>query len=96
MAKTKEKLSVVPVNKYLLVQRKNPEDVTIGGIIVPTVAKKKLNQGTILKLGNKCEMGFNVGDEIIFNELGSFEIHDTNDDEYILVPEDMVYVKYCK
>ncbi len=87
------KVTVEPMGKYLLVKRDTVEDKSQGGIILPAMAQRKPNQGTIHGVGPRCEQKWNLGDVIIFNELGSFEVSDGTEN-LLLLTEDMVFVRF--
>lgn len=82
-------IDIVPAGKYLLIERDEVETKTAGGLIIPSQAQQKPNQGIILGVGASCTQNWKVGDLVIFNQFGQVEVSNL-----VLVTEDMIYVRY--
>ena len=80
-----------PMCKYLLVTRDETEKISEGGLFLPEVARRKLNEGTIKAISKACLQSWSVGDRIIFNDMGALEVKP--EEGLVMLNEDMVYVK---
>lgn len=91
--KSKPKL-IQPLGSRLLLSRAKPEEVSIGGIIIPTVAQQIPNEGTVIALGlgnvdgsdTQYNFTVKVGDVVLYNEFSASKVtHDGM--EYLMLEE---------
>lgn len=75
-------LSLRPLDDRVVVEPKEAEEVTAGGIVLPDTAKEKPQRGTVLAVGpgrlleggKRAEMSVAVGDEVIFGKYAGTDI----------------------
>ena len=90
MTKFKSKVSVKPLRDCVVIQRKEIDAVTDGGIIMPTeVLEARVNEGVIVKVGNKVEE-LEVGNYVIFGEYTAKNIS-AGGLEFVVVSEEDVF-----
>lgn len=63
---------LTPKQDQILVQRREPENITVGGLIIPDESKDKPAEGTVLSIGPKV-MDLKEGDHIIFGQYSGTE-----------------------
>ncbi len=84
-------MKIVPINRKILVQRIEPEEVVKGGIIIPDTAKEKPQQGKVIAVAKVSEddesMPVKVNDTIIFSKYAGTEI-ELEGEKYIIMAED--------
>lgn len=77
--------SLEPTGHRVLIKPEALEEVTAGGIVLPTQDKKRKEQaqtiGTVVKVGKQAWREFsdgqpwaNVGDRVLFQKFGGYEI----------------------
>lgn len=88
MAKTR----IRPLDDRVVVQPKEAEEVTAGGIVLPDTAKEKPQRGTVLAIGpgklldngQRSKLSVEVGDEVLYGKYGGTEIEVDGDEIKIL------------
>ena len=75
MVKKKEnkKLQIEALGDRVLVQRKNPETITKGGIILTEGAQEEPVEGTVFGVGPDCKT-INVGDVILMPPFAGSQV----------------------
>lgn len=71
-----------PLDDRIVVEPKEAEEVTAGGIVLPDSAKEKPQRGTVLAVGpgklldngQRGEISVAVGDEVIYGKYSGSEI----------------------
>ncbi len=88
-----------PLHDRVLVRRLEAATMTKGGLLyVPTVAQEKLNQGTVVAIGEGKPLpdGTNrpipvaIGDVVLFGKFCGSEV-EVDEEKFILLLEDEVY-----
>ena len=77
--------------QHLLVKRKEAEQTTAGGILLPEQATRKPLQGTILKKGIEVTIPVEIGDEVLFDAFAGSEVT-IDDTRYLVLDEADVLV----
>lgn len=86
-----------PLQDRVLVKRRKQQEVSSGGILIPTTAQEKPSEGEVLAVGpgkilvdgNLHSLDVKVGDVVMFGKYSGTEI--TIDNEtYVLMREDDV------
>ncbi len=79
-----------PLGDRVIVKLVEPEEVTKGGIVIPTTAKEKSQIAEIIAVGpggiidgKEVKMEVKVGDRVVCSKYAGTEIK-YNDDEYII------------
>ena len=92
-------MKLQPLHDRLLVQRKDGETSTKGGIIIPETAKEKPMEGEVLALGADLLNSTDdkpavlaVGDRILFGKYAGTEITVDGVEQLILKEEDVLGV----
>jgi chaperonin GroES len=83
-----------PLHDRVVVKRIEPEEKTIGGIIIPDTAKKKPQQGEVIAVGpgGRDETGklipidLKVGDRVLFGKWSGTEVK-LDGIEYLIMKE---------
>lgn len=86
-----------PLNDHLLVQRREEESVSKGGIIIPDSAKEKPAEAVVVavgpgkraKNGTRIEIEIKVGETILFGKYMGKEVK-LNGEDYVILREDEV------
>jgi chaperonin GroES len=73
------------LDNRVLVEMNPPETVTKSGLIIPTVAQEKTQEGTALYIGPRVE-DIKPGDKLIFDKFAGITIKYKNK-EYLIVRE---------
>ncbi len=94
MAKNK----IRPLDDRVVVQPAEAEEVTAGGIVLPSTAKEKpqrgkvvaIGPGRLLDSGERGGVSVAVGDEVIYGKYGGTDIEVDGDDVKILRESDIL------
>ena len=78
MAKPKMK----PLDDRIIVEQKKAEEVTAGGIVLPTTAQERptigkclaVGPGRLLETGARANLSVNVGDELCYSKYSGTEV----------------------
>lgn len=87
-------MNITPLYDQILVRRDNPNAETSSGIILPDVAQKKEQTGTVLACGCGREtdkgviipMSLKPGDRVMFSEWAGKEVI-IDDETYLIMSE---------
>ncbi|KJF97411.1 co-chaperone GroES [Photobacterium leiognathi] len=88
-------MKIRPLNDKLLVERKEVEHKSEGGIVLTSQSVKKSNRGKVISVGlgqrlrngDRVAMEVKVGDEIIFNEGYGIKTEKIGGTEYLILSE---------
>ena len=94
MAKNK----IRPLDDRVVVSPVEAEEMTAGGIVLPSTAKEKPQRGTVVAVGpgrmldsgERCGVSVNVGDEVIYGKYGGTDIEVDGDEIKILRESDIL------
>lgn len=64
---------ISPKGDMILVKRKEPENLSAGGLIIPDEGKDRPSEGTVISVGSKVTEGIKKGDHIIFGKYAGTE-----------------------
>ncbi len=68
-------MKIEPTTERVLIQPKEPEQRTAGGIYIPDIAQEKTREGKVVAVGKtEKPCAFTVGDMVIFETFGGTEI----------------------
>jgi chaperonin GroES len=89
-----------PLNDRILVKRREEEQKTAGGILIPDNAKEKPQQGDVIAVGPGARlengdvraMAVKAGDRILFGKYAGSEVKVDGDDYIIMREEDVLAV----
>jgi chaperonin GroES len=89
-----------PLNDRILVKRREEEQKTAGGILIPDNAKEKPQQGDVIAVGPGARlengdvraMAVKTGDRILFGKYAGSEVKVDGDDYIIMREEDVLAV----
>ncbi len=78
----KESINLRPLDDRVVVEPKEAEEVTAGGIVLPDTAKEKPQRGTVvaigpgklLESGERGTLSVSVGDEVIYGKYSGSEV----------------------
>lgn len=88
-------MSITPLHDRVLVRRKEEENTTAGGIVIPEGAKEKSSYGTIIATGSGKvldngeihPLSVNKGDGVLFGKYSGTEVK-VDDEELLIMRED--------
>ena len=91
---TKKKIQFRPMDDRVLVEPREADDKTAGGIILPDSAREKPQRGIaiatgpgkLLDSGKRGEMSVKVGDEVFYGKYAGTEV-EFGTDEYVVIRE---------
>ncbi|MFA5632645.1 MAG: co-chaperone GroES [Porticoccaceae bacterium] len=92
-------MKIRPLYDRVVVRRKQEEEKTAGGILLPGTAKEKPNQGEVLAVGggkvlengDVRPVAVKVGDTVIFGRYADSNTIKDGDDELIIMSESDIY-----
>jgi chaperonin GroES len=98
MAMVKDNIKLRPLDDRVVVEPKEAEEMTAGGIFLPDTAKEKPQRGTIvaigpgklLESGMRGHLSVGVGDEVIYGKYSGSEIEVDGRDVKILRETDIL------
>jgi chaperonin GroES len=86
-------VNLKPVNRKLIVQREEEQEVKKGGIIIPDTAKEKPQKGKVVAVSDvkkdEDPMPVKDGDIILFGKYAGTEINVDNQ-EFLILNEDEI------
>ncbi|HEY7884002.1 MAG TPA: co-chaperone GroES [Cellvibrionaceae bacterium] len=88
-------MNIRPLHDRVVVRRKEEEQKTAGGIVLPGSAKEKPNQGEVLAVGNGrvLENGdvrpvdVKVGDTVVFGKYAGSDTIEIDGEELVILSE---------
>ncbi|KAL6062640.1 10 kDa chaperonin [Balamuthia mandrillaris] len=91
---------LVPLFDRVLIRKLQPQKTTVGGIVLPESATKKVNQGTVVAVGpgardregRMIPMSVKPGDNVLLSEFGGTEV-ELAGEELALYREDEILGK---
>jgi len=87
-----------PLHDKVLVKRKEEEETTAGGIVLPGTAAEKPSQGEVIAVGpgkrhdngDQIAPDVKVGDTVIFGQYGGNEVK-IDGEEYLILSESDIF-----
>ena len=87
-----------PLDDRVVVEPREAEETTSGGIVLPDTAKEKPQRGKVLAVGpgklldsgKRGELSVRIGDEVIYGKYGGTDIEVAGDDVKILRESDIL------
>ncbi len=94
----KDSLKLRPLDDRVVVEPKEAEEVTAGGIVLPDTAKEKPQRGTVVAVGpgklldsgDRGALSVSVGDEVIYGKYSGSEVEVDGRDVKILRETDIL------
>ena len=91
-------MDLQPLGDRLIVEVLAEEEMTVGGIVLPDIAREKPQRGRVLAVGpgsrdedgRRVEMEVAEGDEVVFSKYGGTEIKLGGDEVLILRESDVL------
>jgi len=88
-------MSIRPLHDRVLVRRKEEEETSAGGIVLPGSAKEKPNQGEVVAVGNgrildngeTRPVDVNVGDIVVFGKYAGSDTIEVDGEELVILGE---------
>ncbi len=92
-----------PLDDRVVVEPKEAEEMTAGGIVLPDTAKEKPQRGTVLAVGpgklldngQRSKLSIAVGDEVIFGKYSGSDI-EVDEREVKILRESDILAKVVK
>ena len=93
-----KELKLRPLDDRVVVEPKEAEERTAGGIVLPDTAKEKPQRGTVVSVGpgklldsgERGKLSVNIGDEVIYGKYSGTEIEVNGRDVKILRESDIL------
>jgi chaperonin GroES len=82
-------IKIKPIGNRVAILQKEAEQVTASGLIIPTDAQEKPQQGEIVAIGSKVE-DIAVGDTVIYSKYAGTSLT-INGAEYLVLSEEDVF-----
>ena len=97
---TKKKVRFRPTDDRVLVEPREAEERTAGGIVLPDTAREKPQRGVVIAVGpgklldsgERGAMNLSVGDEVIYGKYSGAEVEFGTDKYVVLRENDIVAV----
>ena len=91
-------MKIRPLHDRVVVRRKEEEEKTAGGIVLPGNAKEKPSQGEVIAVGNgrildngeTRSLAVNVGDTVVFGQYASNTVKIDGED-LLIMSESEIY-----
>ncbi len=91
-------MQLKPLDDRVVVKPIEAEETTSGGIVLPDTAKEKPQRGKVLAVGpgrlldsgERCPIGVEEGDEVLFSKYGGTEIEVDGEELKILRESDIL------
>ena len=88
-------MNIRPLHDRIVVRRKEEEEKTAGGIVLPGSAKEKPNQGEVVAVGNgrvldngeTRPVDVKVGDVVVFGKYAGSDTIDVDGEELVILSE---------
>ena len=95
---------LIPLGDYIIIEAHEPEDVSMGGIIIPDKAQKQVFQGTVVAVGPGKQndqgvyLGISVepGEVIFYRNFQGWKLAELNDKQYFAICSDERFAKLPK
>ena len=92
-------MNIRPLYDRVVVRRKEEDETTAGGILLPGSAKEKPNQGEVVAVGDgkvldngeQRPLAVKVGDKIVFGQYAGSNTIEVDGEELILMSESEIY-----
>ncbi len=92
-------MKIRPLYDRVVIRRKEEEEKTAGGIVLPGSAKEKPNQGEVvavgsgkvLENGDLRALAVTVGDRVVFGQYAGSNTIDVDGEELIIMGESEIY-----
>jgi len=80
-------MAVKPIGNRILVEIKNSEEKTSGGIVIPQTAQEKTQEGIVIAVGDSDEITVKEGSRVIYDKYAGTEIK-IDGKEHLLIKSD--------
>lgn len=92
-------MKIRPLHDRVIVRRKEEEETSAGGIVLPGSAKEKPNQGEIVAVGNGAvldngdvrALDVKVGDVVVFGQYAGSNTVKVDGEDLIILSESEIY-----
>jgi len=99
----KDSIKLRPLDDRVVVEPKEAEEVTAGGIVLPDSAKEKPQRGTVIAVGpgklldsgERGALSVSVGDEVIYGKYSGSEV-EVDGREVKILRETDIFAKVVK
>ncbi|MAT16772.1 MAG: co-chaperone GroES [Planctomyces sp.] len=91
-------MQLKPLDDRIVVKPIEAEETTAGGIVLPDAAKEKSQRGEVIAIGpgrlldsgERCAVGLEVGDTVLFGKYGGSDIEVDGEEVKILRESDIL------
>ncbi len=88
-------MKIRPLHDRVVVRRKEEEQMSAGGIVLPGSAKEKPNQGEVVAVGSgrildsgeTRPLDVKIGDKVVFGKYAGTDTIDVDGEELIIISE---------
>lgn len=77
---------IIPLDNRVVVKRIEEENKTSGGILLTSTATEKPSKGEVVGVGEKCVLGLNEGEVVLFGQYAG-NILKLGGCEYVIIKE---------
>jgi chaperonin GroES len=82
-------IKIKPIGNRVAIRQRSAEQTTASGLIIPTDAQEKPQQGEVVAIGSKVE-DIAVGDTVIYSKYAGTSLT-LGSDEYLVMSEEDVF-----
>jgi len=83
---------LVPLDEKLVVEIKEADQVSPGGVLLPGNATDKPTEGTVLAVGDSLDMKVKVGDQVMFSKYSGVEVGFEGKDLMVMSQKDILAI----
>ncbi len=94
-------MKICPLYDRVVVRRNDEEEKSTGGIVLPSGAQEKPNQGEVVAVGDgavlddggRRPLALKVGDKVVFGQYAGSNTVKLDGEELIIMREDEIYAR---
>ena len=85
-------MAVKPLAERVLIEIKNSEEKTTGGIVIPQAAQEKTQEGIVISIGDSSDIKVKKGDTVMYDKYAGTQIQINDKDHLIIKNEDILAI----
>lgn len=85
-------MDIKPLGDRVLVEIKESEEKTSGGIVIPQAAQEKTQEGVVVSIGDSPDIKVKKGDKVIYDKYAGTQIKISNKEHLIIKNEDILAI----
>ena len=85
-------MTIKPIGERVLIEIKNSEEKTSGGIVIPQAAQEKTQEGLVISIGDSPDIKVKKGDAVIYDKYAGTQIKIEEKDHLIVKSDDILAI----